>query len=86
MDERNDRFWQGIASGELDFENRVKIADEIRKLKPSDMQSALDRLMENRGRLVIRSFGIPHKIGYRKELKRMECNSIDCLKDLPVSK
>ncbi len=86
MDERNGRFWQGIASGELDFENRVKIADEIRQLKPSDMQLALDRLMENQGKLVIRSFGIPHKGEYRKELKRTECSSIDCLKDLPVSK
>ncbi|WP_175404459.1 insulinase family protein [Endozoicomonas atrinae] len=85
MDERNGRFWQGIASDELDFENRVKIADEIRKLKPLDMQSALARLMENKGKLVIRSFGEPHKKAYRKETNRTECNTIDCLKDLPVS-
>ncbi len=85
MDERNGRFWQGIASDELDFENRLKIADEIRKLKPADMQSALARLMENKGKLVIRSFGEPHKKAYRKETDRTECNTIDCLKDLPVS-
>ena len=85
MDERNGRFWQGIASDELDFENRLKIADEIRKLKPVDMQSALARLMENKGKLVIRSFGEPHKKAYRKETDRTECNTIDCLKDLPVS-
>ncbi|MGI2027262.1 insulinase family protein [Endozoicomonas acroporae] len=86
MDERNGRFWQGIASGELDFDNRVKIADEIGKLKPSDMQSALARLVQNRGKLVIRSFGEPHKKAYQKETDRIECNTIDCLKDLPVSK
>ena len=79
MDERNSRFWQGIASGELDFSNRIKIADEVRRLKPSDMHSALARLKQNKGKLVVRSFGKPHKKAYRKETERAECNTIDCL-------
>lgn len=86
MDERNARFWQGIASAELDFDNRLKIANEIRKLKPADMESALKRLLVNRGKLVIRSFGGPHKKAYKSESKRTECNSINCLNDLPLSR
>ncbi|MFK0573011.1 insulinase family protein [Endozoicomonas sp.] len=85
LDERNARFWQGIASAELDFDNRLKIADEIRQLKPADMAFALKRLMENKGKLVIRSFGGPHKKAYKRESERTECNSINCLNDLPLS-
>lgn len=81
MDERNARFWQGITSGEVDFDNRVKIADEVRQLKPSDIQSGLARLMENKGKLVIRSFGEPHKEAYRKEPVRIECDDLKCLGD-----
>ena len=84
MDERTGRFWQGIASGEMDFDNRLRIAEEIRQLTPADMQAALARLQENKGKLVVRSFGIPHKAAYKKETDRTECHSLDCLKDLPL--
>ena len=84
MDGRNGRFWQGIASGELDFDNRQKIAAEIVKLTPADMQAALARLQKNQGKLVVRSFGLPHQGAYRQETDRTECHSLDCLKDLPL--
>ncbi len=85
MDERNGRFWQSIATGEEDFYNRLKIAEEVRQLTPTDMQSALARLLEDRGKLVIRSFGEPHKGAYREEVDRIECRKMDCLNDLPIN-
>lgn len=84
MDDRSGRFWQSIASGELDFDNRQKIAAQILKLTPADMQAALARLQKNEGKLVVRSFGVPHRTAYRKESDRIECHSLDCLKDLPL--
>ena len=84
MDDRSGRFWQSIASGELDFDNRQKIAAQILKLTPADMQAALARLQKNEGKLVVRSFGVPHRTAYRQESDRIECHSLDCLKDLPL--
>ncbi|WP_299734308.1 insulinase family protein [uncultured Endozoicomonas sp.] len=84
QDERNNRFWQGIASGETDFDNRERIAEAVRQLTPADMQAALDRLLENKGKLVVRSFGEPHKSAYQAEGSRMECTSMDCFSDLPL--
>lgn len=85
LDERNARFWQGIASQETDFDNRLKIADEIRKLTPADMHKALAGLMENKGKLVIRSVGESHKLKSYGEKTRKECYSIQCFSDLPLS-
>ena len=84
MDDRSGRFWQSIASAELDFDNREKIAAQILKLTPADMQAALARLQKNEGKLVVRSFGVPHRTAYRQESDRIECHSLDCLKDLPL--
>ena len=85
LDDRNGRFWSGIISGETNFDNRLKIADEIRKLTPAGMRAALNRLLENRGKLVVRSFGKPHKKAYKKEASRKECFSTDCFDDLPLT-
>ncbi len=82
LDERSGRFWYGISSGELDFENRQKIADEVRNMKPQDIQAAMNRLLENQGKVVVRSSGVPHRSAYKKETKREECNNIECFNPL----
>ena len=84
LDERSGRFWYGISSGELDFENRLKIAEEVRSMKPEDIQVAFEQILQNKGRVVVRSFGIPHKDAYKKETSRQECPRVECFKDLPV--
>ena len=67
LDERSSRFWYGISSGELDFDNHLRIADEVRSVKPEDMRQALNRLLENKGKLVVRSCGISHCDAYEKD-------------------
>lgn len=86
LDERNARFWQGIAGNETDFENRQKIAQDVAAMTPADMRRALDTLLQNRGKLVVRSFGAPHKSARKKETDRKECDQISCFDDLPLSR
>ena len=86
LDERYARFWQGIASNETDFENRQKIAEDVAAMTPADMQLALNTLMKDQGKLVVRSFGTPHKSAYKKETDRKECDQISCFDDLPLSR
>lgn len=86
LDERSNRFWYGISAGELDFHNRLKIVEEVRKMKPEDLQEALGTLLQNKGKIVVRSFGIPHREAYKKDSKRQECERVDCFKQLPVVK
>lgn len=80
LNERNNRFWTGIATGETDFNNREAIAAEIEKLTVADMQQALARLLENRGRLTIRSFGEPHQSEKVEEKTRPVYTSSKALK------
>ena len=49
------------------------------------MRNALDVLLENQGKLAIRSLGEPHKKAYKKEMGRKECNGLECFNDLPLS-
>ncbi|MGB0361046.1 MAG: insulinase family protein, partial [Endozoicomonas sp.] len=84
LDGRNNRFWQGIASSETNFDNRELIAEEIHNMTPTDMQAALSRLLENRGKLVVRSFGKPHQLAREKATVRHECTTMNCLNDLPL--
>ena len=85
LDERNARFWQGIASNETNFENRQDIAKKVMGMTPADMGLALATILEDQGKLVVRSFGIPHKAAYKKETNRKECEQISCFDDLPLS-
>ena len=86
LDERTARFWLGIASGETDFDNREKIAKEVAAMTPQDMRKALDSILKNQGKLVVRSFGVPHREAYKKETDRKECEQIACFDDLPYGR
>ena len=86
LDERDARFWHGIASNETDFENRQDIAEKVAGMIPADMRLALDTLLKDQGKLVVRSFGVPHKSAYKKETGRKECELISCFDDLPLNR
>ncbi len=90
MDERAARFWQGISTRELDFDNYVKIAEEARRITVRDIQIGLDTLLKNRGKLVVRSVGDSHqhaieKDSMEKDSKRKICKSIECFDNLPLN-
>ena len=86
LEDRSNRLWGNISSGEYDFNNLKKIAKEIENMKPEDMQEALARVLENKGKLVIRSFGEPHRKAYKKDDNRQECHTISCFKGLSIVK
>ena len=86
LDDRNARFWQGIVSNETDFENRRAIAKDVASMTPEDMRVALDTLLQDQGRLVVRSFGVPHQSAYKKDAGRRECDHISCFDGLPLSR
>ncbi|MRI34825.1 hypothetical protein EOPP23_17750 [Endozoicomonas sp. OPT23] len=57
LDERSGRFWQILDGRESGFDFQKQIAEEVRKVKVKDIQTALDVIRKDKGRLTISGQG-----------------------------
>ena len=83
LDERSYRLWQSIDSNEP-FDNREAIAKDVETLTVADMQKALDVLLADKGRLIVRSFGEKQQEAKARAAKQDACRDLKCLDDLLI--
>ncbi|MDP0563333.1 MAG: insulinase family protein [Candidatus Endonucleobacter sp. (ex Gigantidas childressi)] len=79
--ERSFRFWGSMANEES-FDNRSLIAESAQNISVSDIQEALNVLLEDKGRLIIRSFGDKHQDTKKQIGEKGVCRDLKCFDDL----
>ena len=82
LDERGSRFWQSIDSQEP-FDNREAIVEAVNNTTVADMQQALATLINDQGRLIVRSFGEGHQDAKSRVADADVCRDVACFNDLP---
>ncbi|MDP0589791.1 MAG: insulinase family protein [Candidatus Endonucleobacter bathymodioli] len=79
---RSFRFWASIVQEEP-FDNRSRMAEAVRNVSIADIQRGFNVLLEDKGRVIIRSFGEKHQSAKKQIKEKGVCRDLKCFDDLP---